>query len=83
MSVDKFGKSDNNYWIGMFNDKCIVKPSILNVTLPMDAMKKPFIFIKFEDMPLLFNFNNLWIININVKVLLVSTPPIKKNKLVN
>jgi hypothetical protein len=42
----------------VFNDKCIVKPLILNVALPMDAMKKAFIFIKFENMPLLQNYNN-------------------------
>ncbi len=77
VSIDKFGKSDNDYWINMFNDKCIIKPSILNVALPMDAMKRTFIFIKFEDMPLLYNCKNPWIIKINVKVLLVLTPPIK------
>jgi hypothetical protein len=42
----------------MFNDKCIIKPLILNVALLMDAMKRAFIFIKFEDMPLLHNCNN-------------------------
>jgi hypothetical protein len=38
----------------MFNTECIVRPSILNIVLPMDAMSN-FGFVKFEDMSLLYN----------------------------
>ncbi len=68
-SNDKFGKLDKNYWIGMFNVKCIVKSSILKIILLVDAISKALIFIKSEDTSLLYNCNNLWIINFNVKVL--------------
>jgi hypothetical protein len=39
-SDDKFGKLDKDCWTCMFNVKCIVKPSILKVTLPIDAINK-------------------------------------------
>jgi hypothetical protein len=45
-SDDKFGKLNKDYWIGMFNVECIVKPSILKASLPIDAISKNFIFIK-------------------------------------
>jgi hypothetical protein len=42
----------------MFNVEFIVKPSILKVTLPIDAISKTLVFVKLEDMPLLYNCNN-------------------------
>jgi hypothetical protein len=42
----------------MFNVECIVKPSILNVALPMDAMRRTLVLIKFEDVFLIYNHNN-------------------------
>ncbi len=56
--ADKFGKLDKDYWIGMFNVECIVKLSILNATLPIDAISKALVFVKSEDMFLLYNQNN-------------------------
>jgi len=44
--VDKFGKLDNDYWIGVFNSKCIIKPIILNDVLHMNAMKKDLVLVK-------------------------------------
>jgi hypothetical protein len=41
----------------MFNVKCIIKPSILNVALPMDVMRKALILVKYEYMFLLYNHN--------------------------
>jgi hypothetical protein len=52
---DKFGKLDKDCWIGMFNDEFIVKLSILKVALPIDAISKALVFVKLEDMPLLYN----------------------------
>jgi len=43
----------------MFNAECIAKSSILNVVLPMDAMRRALIVIKFEDVFLICNHNNL------------------------
>jgi hypothetical protein len=42
----------------MFNVECIVKPSILKVTLPIDAINKTLVFVKLENMFLLYNHNN-------------------------
>jgi hypothetical protein len=42
----------------MLNVECIVKPSILKVTLPVDAINKTLVFVKSEDMFLLYNCNN-------------------------
>jgi len=42
----------------MFNVECIVKPSILNATLLMNAMNKALVFVKFEDTFLLYDCNN-------------------------
>jgi hypothetical protein len=42
----------------MFNTKCIVKPLILKVTLNVDARSKALVFIKLEDIFLLYNCNN-------------------------
>jgi hypothetical protein len=61
----------------MFNTKCFIKLSILNATLFMDPMNNTLIFVEYEDMSLLYKYNNLWIMNFNVKVLLVLTPLVK------
>jgi hypothetical protein len=42
----------------MLNVKCIVKPSILKVILPTDVTSKALVFVKLEDMFLLYNRNN-------------------------
>jgi len=42
----------------MFNVECIVKPSILKATLPIDAISKALVFVKSKDMSLLYNYNN-------------------------
>jgi hypothetical protein len=36
----------------------IVKPLILNVVLLVDAMRRALVLVKFEDMYLLYNYNN-------------------------
>jgi hypothetical protein len=43
----------------MFDVKCIIKPSILNATLPIDAISKALIFVKSKGMFLLYNCNSL------------------------
>ncbi len=57
-SDNKFGKLDNDYWIGMFNVECIVKSSILKAILHVDAISKDLVFVKSKDMSLLYNCNN-------------------------
>jgi hypothetical protein len=52
---DKFGKLN---WIGMFNVECIVKPSILKITLFINSINKALVFVKSKDMSLLYNCNN-------------------------
>jgi hypothetical protein len=52
---DKFGKLKKDCWIGMFNDECIVKPSMLKEILLVDAISKALVFVKSEDMFLLYN----------------------------
>jgi hypothetical protein len=42
----------------MFNVECIVQPSILNVALPTDAMRRALVLIKFENVFLIYNHNN-------------------------
>jgi hypothetical protein len=42
----------------MFNAECIVKPLILKATLPIDAISKALVFVKLENMSLLYNCNN-------------------------
>jgi hypothetical protein len=42
----------------MFNVECVVKPSILNVILLVDAMRRILVLIKFEYMYLLYSHNN-------------------------
>jgi len=42
----------------MFNVECIVKSSILKKTLPISAINKALLFVKLEDMSLLYNHNN-------------------------
>jgi hypothetical protein len=80
--VDKFDKLDKDYWTCMFNVECIIKPSILKVVLPIDAINKSLVFVKSKDMFLLYNCNNFLITYFNVKVLLVSTSHVK-NKQIN
>jgi hypothetical protein len=43
---DKFGKLDKDCCTCMFNPECIIKPSILNVTLLVDAMSEALVFVK-------------------------------------
>jgi hypothetical protein len=43
---DKFGKLNKDCWIGMFNVKCIVVPSILKTTLLVDVISKTLVFVK-------------------------------------
>jgi len=62
-SNDRFGKLDNDYWIGMFNVECLVKSSILNATLCIDVVNKALVFVKSKDMSLLYNRNNPLIMN--------------------
>jgi len=57
-SNDKFGKLNKDCWTGMFNAKCIVKLLILKATLPIDVINKTLVFVKSEDMSLLYNHNN-------------------------
>jgi hypothetical protein len=42
----------------MFNAKCIIKLSILKVVLLVDAISTAVVFVKLEDMSLLYNRNN-------------------------
>ncbi len=42
----------------MCNVECIVKPSILKVTLLVDAISKALAFVMSKDMSLLYNYNN-------------------------
>jgi uncharacterized membrane protein len=49
-SVDNVSKLNKDCWIGMFNVECIVKPSILKITLHVDAMNKTLVFVKSKDM---------------------------------
>jgi hypothetical protein len=43
---DKFRKLDKGCWTCMFNAECIIKPSILKATLPIDAISKALVFVK-------------------------------------
>jgi hypothetical protein len=61
-SNDKFGKLNKDCWTSMFDVECIVKSSILKIILFIDVT----IF-----------FNNLWIINFNIKFLLILTSHVK------
>ncbi len=74
---DKFGKLDKDCWTCMFNVECIVKLSILKIVLPIDAISKALIFVKSKNISLLYNHNNPRIMNFNVKVLRILTPPVK------
>jgi len=38
--------------------ECIIKPSILRVILLVDVVSKALVFVKLEDMFLLYNHNN-------------------------
>jgi hypothetical protein len=42
----------------MFNVECIVKPSILKVILPIDAISKTLVFVKLKDMFQLYDCIN-------------------------
>jgi hypothetical protein len=48
----------------MCNVECIVKPSIVKASLPIDS----------DDTFLLYNHNNPWIISFKVKVLSILAP---------
>ncbi len=74
---DKFGKLNKDCWTGVFNVECIVKPSILNTTLLVDAISKALVFVKSKNMSLWYNCNNIWIMSFNVKILLVPMPVVK------
>jgi hypothetical protein len=50
---DKFGKLNKDYWRCMFNVECIIRSSILEVILPIDAISKALVFVKLKDMSLL------------------------------
>ncbi len=76
-SDDKVDKFVNVCWTCMLNVKCIVWPSILNVTLLVDAIRNALIFVKFDDRSLLYSHNKPWIISFKVIFLLVLAPPIK------
>jgi len=43
----------------MFNVECILKLLILKTSLHVDAISKTLVFVKLEDMSLLYNHNNL------------------------
>jgi hypothetical protein len=45
---DKFDKLDNDCWIGIFNIECIVRLSILNIALPMDATSKTLVLLNLK-----------------------------------
>jgi hypothetical protein len=47
-------------FIGYVCSKLNVLLSILNVVLFVDVMNKTFIFVKFDDRSLLYNYNNPW-----------------------
>jgi hypothetical protein len=53
----KFGKLSKDFWIGMFNVKCIIKPSILKTTLLVDATSNALVFIWLKNMSLPYNCN--------------------------
>ncbi len=72
---DKFDKLDKDCWTCMFNAKCIVKLSILKASLPIDAISEALIFVKSKNISLFYNRNNPRIMNFNVKILRVPTPP--------
>ncbi len=57
-SLNKFARLNKDWWIGMFNAKCIFKPSILTTTVPIDAISKALVFVKLKYMSLLYNLIN-------------------------
>jgi hypothetical protein len=61
----------------MFNVECIIKPSILKATLLIDAINKPLVFVKSEDMSLWYNHNNICIMSFNVIFLSIPVPLVK------
>jgi hypothetical protein len=79
---DKFGKLNKDCCTHMFNVECIIKPSILKATLTMNAINRALVFVKSLNILLLYNHDNHFIINFNVKVLLIPTPSIIINKYV-
>jgi len=68
-SDDKFGKLNKDLWTCMFNVECIVKPSILKVILPIDAISKTLVFVKLKDMFQLYDCINPWITSFNVNLI--------------
>jgi hypothetical protein len=82
-SNDKFGKLNKDCWTSMFYVESIIKPSILKATLLMNAINRAFVFVKFLNILLLYNHNNHFIIDFNVKFLVIPTPSIIINKYVH
>jgi len=62
---DKFDIFVNVCWTSMFIVECIIWPSILNATLPINAINNDLIFVKlnhygkFDEKILLYIHNNL------------------------
>jgi hypothetical protein len=52
--IIKFGKLDKDCWTSIFNAKCIVKPLRLKASLHVDAISKVLVFVKLEEMSLLY-----------------------------
>jgi hypothetical protein len=75
---DMFEKINKDFLIGMFNIKFIVKPSILKVISHVDTISKTLVFVKDNDISLMYDRNNYWIISFSVIVVLVTTPLVKK-----
>jgi hypothetical protein len=61
----------------MFNVECIVKLSIFKINLHVNAISKALVFVKLEDMFILYSYNNHWIMSSNVKVLPNLAPFVK------
>jgi hypothetical protein len=51
---NKFGKLNNDYYTTMLNIECIVRPSLLNAVLFINAMNKALTFVKFKDMSFVY-----------------------------
>jgi hypothetical protein len=76
-----FENLNKDFWIGMFNIKFIVKPSILKVISHMHTISKTLVFVKDKDISLVCGCNNSWIISFSVKVVLIKTPLVKNKQI--
>jgi hypothetical protein len=47
----------------------------------VDAMRRALVLVKFEDMYLLYNYNNPWIISFDVKILPILALPIENKQI--